>query len=103
MTILGETVKESTSDLIGFANKLNHVPVLDGADLTAVVQVVDASNPCVLQAVLAKQTRLAILILARVLACCIVEAININLTADRFIAQLAEQVHLCMHRASKYR
>lgn len=97
-----KAIKEMLSNLAGGTDEFDHVPVLEGTDLTRIIHIMNARNTSVLKAMLAKQAWLAVLILAGLWAICIVEAVDENLTAVCFGSELAEQVHLSVHRTAKY-
>jgi len=96
-------IKETLRDLTRSANQFHHVPVLEGTHFTRIIYIVDARNASALKAMLAEQAWLAVLVLPGLFAPCIVKAVDENLAAVRLGAELAEQVHLSVHRAPEYR
>lgn len=92
-----KTIKETLRDLTRSANQFHHIPVLKGTHLACIVYVMDARNASALEAMLAKQAWLAVLVLPGLLARGIVKAVDENLAAVRLGAELAEQVHLSVH------
>lgn len=97
-----KAIKEMLSNLAGGTDEFDHVPVFKGADLTRIIHIMHARNTSVLKAMLAKQARLAVLILPGFCTPGIVEAIDKNLAAVCLGSELAEQVHLSVHRATEH-
>lgn len=97
-----KAIKEMLSNLAGSTDEFDHVPVFKGADLARIIHIMHARNTSVLKAMLAKQAWLAVLILPGVCTPGIVEAIDKNLAAVCLGSELAEQVHLSVHRTTEY-
>jgi hypothetical protein len=97
-----EPIKEMLRNLTGSADKFDHVPVFKGTHLASIIYIMNARNAGVLQAVLAKQAWLTVLILPGLRAIGIIEAVDENLAAICLGSELAEQIHLSVHRAPEH-
>lgn len=98
-----KTIKKVASDVAWLTNKLSHVSILQITNSAAIFNVDCARNTGSLETMLAKQAWLAVFIITSIWSIGVIEAIDINLAAFCFVSKLAQQVHFCVHRLTKYR